>query len=175
MTIGLAIAISFMTAVVAASNILVQFQINDWLTWGALTYPLAFLINDLTNRAYGPERARKVVYIGFALAVIMSIYLATPRIAMASGAAFLVSQLLDTQIFHQLRHRAWWTAPLVGSIIASFVDTVLFFVLAFAGTGLPLVTLIAGDFAVKVVLALIFLIPFRALMVVIRPATLPST
>ncbi|WP_366655889.1 VUT family protein [Fodinicurvata sp. EGI_FJ10296] len=174
MAIGLAIALSSMAGLVAASNFLVQYPINDWLTWGALTYPLAFLVNDLTNRAYGPAKARQVVYVGFALAVVLSIYLATPRIAMASGCAFLVAQLLDTYIFDKLRNTVWWKAPLLGSVVASFVDTLLFFTLAFAGAGLPLVTLIAGDFAVKVVLALLFLIPFRAMMPLTRPASMPS-
>jgi queuosine precursor transporter len=171
MVFGVGIALTTMAVLVAASNYLVQFPINDWLTWGALTYPMAFLVNDLTNRAYGPARARQVVYVGFALAVIMSFYLATPRIALASGTAFLTAQLLDVYIFDRLRHTTWWKAPLVGTVVASFVDTVLFFTLAFAGTGLPLVTLTAGDFAVKVVLALIFLIPFRALMPIIRPVS----
>lgn len=174
MAIGLAIALSSMALLVTASNFLVQYPINDWLTWGALTYPMAFLVNDLTNRAYGPAKARQVVFVGFALAVLLSIWLATPRIALASGSAFLVAQLLDTHIFDRLRNDVWWKAPLAGSVIASFVDTVLFFTLAFAGTGLPLVTLIAGDFAVKVGLAIVFLIPFRALMPVTRPVSLPS-
>lgn len=167
--IGMSIAVMSMIVLVAASNYLVQFPINAWLTLGALTYPATFLVTDLTNRSYGPTKARRVVYVGFVLAVVLSAWLASPRIALASGTAFLVAQLLDIYVFNRLRRETWWKAPLIGTIIASLVDTVLFFNLAFYGEGLPLVTLIAGDFAVKVVLALIFLIPFRMLMPVVRP------
>ena len=117
---GMMIGAVVMTVIVAASNYLVQFPVNDWVTWGAFTYPVAFLVTDLTNRAYGPARARQVVYVGFALAVILSIVLATPQIALASGAAFLVAQLLDVKLFERLQHRgSWWTAPLVSSSVAS--------------------------------------------------------
>ena len=114
-----------MTAVVVASNWLVQFPINDLLTWGAITYPFSFLITDLTTRLQGPERARRVVWIGFALAVLLSLWLATPRIALASGTAFLAGQLLDIQVFQRLRGGSWWRAPLVSSTLGSIVDTAL--------------------------------------------------
>lgn len=159
-----------MTAVVAVSNVLVQFPINDWLTWGALTYPVAFLITDLTNRRLGPQAARRVVYAGFALAVVCSIALATPRIAIASGSAFLVAQLLDVHVFDSLRQRQWWLAPLVSSALGSVLDTALFFGLAFAGTGLPWITWAIGDLGVKLAVALLMLIPFRLLLA----ATLPT-
>ncbi len=126
-----------MCAVVVASNVLVQYPVRllglqDLLTWGAFTYPLAFLATDLTNRRFGPRAARRVVYVGFALAVVLSVWLATPRIALASGTAFLVAQLMDVGIFNRLREGAWWRAPLVSSVIGSLVDTALFFTLAFA-------------------------------------------
>src|SRR3546814_11421603 len=134
---GVAAGIAAMVGVVALSNYAVQFAINDWLTWGAFTYPAAFLVTDLTNRTLGPTAARRVIYAGFALAVVLSIWLATPRIAIASGTAFLVAQLLDVAIFNRLRAGAWWRAPLVSSAIGSVVDTALFFSIAFAGSGLP--------------------------------------
>ena len=166
---GMAIGIVAMVGVVASSNVLVQYQINNWLTWGAFTYPVAFLVTDLTNRAFGPGRARQVVYVGFALAVVLSAVLATPRIAAASGLAFLAAQLLDVRIFDRFRHQErWWMPPLVSSLIASAVDTALFFSIAFAGTDVPWVTLGLGDYAVKLALALSMLIPFRALMPVVK-------
>lgn len=149
-----------MIVIVVASNILVQYPINDWLTWGALTYPIAFLVTDLTNRAHGPETARRVVHVGFACAVVLSAVLATPRIAAASGTAFLVAQLLDVYVFDRLRNRAWWQPPLASSVLGSAVDTGLFFGLAFAGTAVPWVTLALGDFVVKLALALVMLVPF---------------
>ncbi len=161
---GMVVAAIAMVAVVAASNYLVQFPLNDWLTWGAITYPLSFLVTDLTNRAFGPGRARQVVYVGFALGVALSIVLADWRIAAASGSAFIVGQLLDISVFDRLRRAAWWQAPLLGSVLGSIVDTALFFSLAFAGTDVPWVTLALGDLAVKLVLAVFFLAPFRALM-----------
>lgn len=166
---GIALGIAAMVVIVAASNYLVQFPINDWLTWGALTYPIAFLVTDLTNRSLGPVAARRVIYVGFALAVVLSALLATPRIALASGTAFLVAQLLDVFIFNRLRERAWWQAPLISSSLGSAVDTALFFFLAFAFTGDPWVTWAIGDFGVKMALAACMLIPFRALMSLIRP------
>lgn len=154
-----------MTVVVVASNILVQYPVNDWLTWGAFTYPVAFLVTDLANRRLGPEAARRVVYSGFALAVLCSAVLATPRIALASGTAFLVAQLLDVHVFDRLRQgRSWWRAPLVSSAIGSTVDTALFFTLAFAMTGLPWLGWAVGDLAVKFAVALAMLLPFRLLM-----------
>jgi queuosine precursor transporter len=167
---GMIFGVAAMTVVVAASNYLVQFPVNDWITWGAFTYPVAFLVTDLTNRAFGPARARQVVYAGFVLAVVLSIALATPRIALASGTAFLVAQLLDVRIFDRLQRRGgWWTAPLVSSSVGSAVDTILFFSIAFAGTTVPWVTLGIGDYAVKLALALSMLIPFRILMQLTRP------
>ncbi|MEM7023823.1 MAG: VUT family protein [Pseudomonadota bacterium] len=153
-----------MVVVVVASNIAVQYPINDWLTWGAITYPFAFLVTDLTNRRYGPAEARRVVYVGFALAVLLSIWLADPRIALASGAAFLTAQLLDILIFNRLRATSWWQAPLISSGLASTWDTAVFFVLAFAGTGLPWHTWALGDLGAKAAMALLLLLPFRALM-----------
>lgn len=153
-----------MSAIVAVSNYAVQFAINDWLTWGAFTYPFAFLVTDLTNRALGPNRARAVVYRGFALAVVLSLVLATPRIALASGAAFLFGQLLDVSIFDRLRRAVWWQAPLLSSSLAALVDSLLFFSLAFAASGLPWVSWAAGDYAVKLLAAILLLLPFRLLM-----------
>jgi len=150
-----------MVLVVASANYLVQFPVNDWLTWGALTYPVSYFVTDLTNRRFGSGAARRVVLIGFALAVIVSIWLASPRIALASGTAFLVSQLLDVAIFNRLRRRAWWQPPLVSSVLGSFVDTALFFALAFWGTAMPWITLAVGDYAVKVGIALMLLLPWR--------------
>jgi uncharacterized PurR-regulated membrane protein YhhQ (DUF165 family) len=185
----LAIPVAAMMAVVAASNVLVQHPVEylglaEVLTWGAFTYPLAFLVNDLTNRRFGPAVARQVVYVGFALAVVLSIWLATPRIALASGSAFLVGQLLDIGVFNRLRRLSWWHAPLAGSLLGSAIDTVLFFSLAFAGdvdmsspvtyatTGItvPLwVGLAFFDFLVKVGCALLALIPYGALMGWLKP------
>lgn len=167
---GVTLGIAAMAVVVTVSNILVQYPINDWLTWGALSYPFAFLVTDLTNRRRGPASARRVVWVGFALAVVLSALLATPRIAGASGAAFLVGQLADVLVFDRLRHLKWWQAPLASSSLGSILDTALFFSLAFAGTGLPWVTWGVGDLAVKAVFAALLLIPFRLLLEVIRPA-----
>ncbi len=152
-----------MIVVIVASNILVQHPINDWLTWGALTYPVAFLVTDLTNRTLGAASARRVVQVGFAVAVVLSAMLATPRIAAASGIAFLAAQLLDIHVFDRLRARAWWQPPLASSVVGSGVDTGLFFSLAFIGTGVPWVTLAAGDLLVKLALALAMLLPFGAI------------
>ena len=165
---GFWIGVAAMSVLVAVSNFLVQFPINDWLTWAAFTYPICFLVTDLTNRALGPNAARKVVYVGFALGVVLSVSLASWRIGLASGTAFLVAQLLDVQVFHRLRKAAWWRAPLVSSSLGSLLDTALFFSLAFVGTGVPWVTLALGDFAVKLAMALVMLLPFRALMTVTK-------
>lgn len=158
---GLTLLVAAMVAIVASANYLVQFPVNDWLTWGALTYPVSYFVTDLTNRWYGAERARRVVYVGFVLAVILSVWLASPRIALASGTAFLVSQLMDVAIFNRLRARAWWRAPLASSVIGSLVDTALFFALAFYATDVPWLTLATGDYAVKVAIALVMLGPYR--------------
>ncbi|MCB1885521.1 MAG: VUT family protein [Geminicoccaceae bacterium] len=167
---GTALPILAMTAVVLASNVLVQFPINDFLTWGAFTYPASFLVTDLTVRLQGPAHARRAVYAGFAFAVLLSLWLASPRIAFASGTAFLAGQLADILVFQRLRRASWWKAPLVSSMAGSVLDTALFFTLAFAGTGLPFVTLGFGDLAVKLALATLFLAPFRAVLAFALPA-----
>lgn len=150
-----------MIVIVASCNYLVQFPINDWLTYGSFTYPFSFFVTELTNRLYGPEKARRVVYIGFALAVVLSIWIATPKIAFASGLAFLVSQLLDISVFNQLRQKTWWLAPLLASISASFIDTSLFWNLAFFGESLPYIQWGICDFFIKVLFDFFLLIPFR--------------
>lgn len=184
----LVLPILAMTGVVALSNFAVQYPIEpfglaDYLTYGALTYPVAFLVNDLTNRRFGPQMTRRVVYAGFAIAILLSIALATPRIALASGSAFLVGQLLDLTVFNWLRRKTWWRAPLAGSLLGSALDTVIFFTLAFAGdpsmsgpvtyAGGIVAPLWMGlaffDFWVKVAMALLLLVPYGALMNVIRP------
>lgn len=157
--------VAAMAGVVAASNFLVRIQINDWLTWGALSYPIAFLVTDLINRRVGPDAARRVVYIGFACGVALSLYTSTARIALASGAAFLLAQLADIWLYDRLRRRtAWWRAPLFSSTVASALDTALFFTLAFALTEVPWVTLAIGDYGVKIAVACAMLVPFRLLM-----------
>jgi len=169
---GLAVGIGAMALIVTAANVGVQFPINDWLTFGAFTYPISFLVTDLCNRAMGPRNARRVVYVGFVIAVALSAVFATPRIAIASGSAFLCAQVLDVQIFDRLRgHRLWWAPPLVSSSIASALDTVLFFSLAFAGTPVPWVTLAIGDYFVKLGLALVMLVPF---FVALRARLVPA-
>jgi len=154
-----------MAVVVGASNYLVNIPINDWLVWGAITYPLAFLINDLVNRFHGATVARKVVYVGFALGVIISLSVESigQRIAIASGTAFLVAQLLDVFIFDRLRRGSWWVAPSVSSAISSVVDTALFFGIAFIGTGLPWMQWATGDLAVKWSVAAVSLLVYRIL------------
>lgn len=150
-----------MVGTVAASNYLVQFPINSWLTYGALTYPASFLITELTNRSFGPSIARRVVYAGFVVAVVISVVLSTPKIACASGSAFLIAQLLDISVFNRLRQSTWWKAPLIASACASAVDTAIFFSLAFWGEPLPVLTLALGDFGVKLLLDVLMLSPFR--------------
>lgn len=158
-----------MIVVVVASNWLVQFPINDWLTWGAFSYPLSFLVTDLTNRRFGPVVARRVVYVGFAVAVVLSALVAPVRIALASGSAFLVAQLLDITVFNYLRRQSWWRAPFISSAAASTIDTAMFFSIAFAGSGLPWITWGLGDLAVKLAMALFCLAPYRVLMAVVGP------
>jgi uncharacterized integral membrane protein (TIGR00697 family) len=160
-----------MAVVVAVSNILVQYQINDWFTWGTFSYPVAFLVTDLINRRLGPGPARRVVYVGFACGVALSLYMAfslqatTVRIALASGTAFLVAQLSDVWLYNRFRRLAtWWQTPLISSTAASVIDTVLFFSLAFAFTEVPWVTLAIGDYGAKIAVACAMLIPFRYLM-----------
>ena len=166
----------FMGVVVLSSNYLVQFPINyydlnELLTYGAFSYPIAFLITDLANRSYGKIVARKIVYIGFALGICFTLLFSTNfadlisiRIAIGSGTAFLVAQLLDVQIFDHLRNKKWFVAPLASSFIGSTIDTFLFFSISFYDTGIPWVTLSLGDLAVKLFVALVMLIPFRLLL-----------
>ena len=165
-----------MGVVVLSSNYLVQFPIKYYgleeiLTYGAFSYPVAFLITDLANRSYGKLVARKIVYIGFAIGVSFTLLFSTNfadlisvRIAIGAGTAFLVAQLLDVQIFDQLRKKKWFIAPITSSFIGSTVDTFLFFSISFYATGIPWVTLSLGDLAVKIFVALIMLIPFRLLL-----------
>ena len=192
--------VAAMAIIVAVSNVLVQYPfehlgLGEILTWGAFTYPVAFLVNDLTNRRFGTGAARRVVLAGFVIAVALSVWLATPRIAIASGSAFLVAQLLDTAVFDRLRGQAWWQAPFVSTLVGSALDTVLFFGLAFSaafagidalfgmedgslafavpflGGQAPLwVSLALGDFAVKILIGLAMLAPYGALLSVLRPA-----
>ena len=158
---GVIVGILAMSLVVLVSNIAVGYPINEWLTLGALTYPIAFLVTDLTNRLFGAAPARKVVYAGFAAGVAISFILADPRVAIASGLAFLVAQLLDIAIFDRMRRQIWWKAPLVSSLISSAVDTVLFFIIAFYATGLPWITWAIGDYGAKLLMAAALLVPFR--------------
>ena len=165
-----------MGVIVLSSNYLVQFPIKHYgleeiLTYGAFSYPVAFLITDLANRSYGKIIARKIVYIGFAIGISFTLLFSTNftdlisvRIAIGSGTAFLVSQLLDVQIFDQLRKKKWFIAPLTSSFIGSTVDTFLFFSISFYATGVPWFTLSLGDLTVKIFVALIMLIPFRLLL-----------
>ena len=165
-----------MGVVVLSSNYLVQFPIKYYgleeiLTYGAFTYPIAFLITDLANRSYGKLAARKIVYIGFIIGISFTLFFTTNfsdlisvRIAIGSGTAFIVSQLLDVQIFDKLREKEWFVAPLTSSFIGSVVDTFLFFSISFYGTGIAWVTLSVGDLTVKIFVALLMLIPFRLLL-----------
>ena len=171
-----------MGIVVLASNYLVQFPIKYYgleeiLTYGAFSYPIAFLITDLANRSFGKIVARKIVYIGFAIGMSFTILFSTNftdlisiRIAIGSGTAFLVAQLLDVQIFDQLRKKEWFVAPLTSSLIGSTIDTFLFFSISFYATGIPWVTLSLGDLAVKIFVALVMLIPFRLLLGTLKSA-----
>ncbi|MDP8919181.1 MAG: queuosine precursor transporter [Pseudomonadota bacterium] len=191
------IALVAMTLVVLSSNILVQhpfthWGLGDYLTWGAFSYPFSFLVTDLANRRFGSRGARRIVYVGFVLAVALSVVLATPRIAIASGAAFLVSQLLDIGIFARLRDKAWWLPPFVSSVISSALDTAIFFSFAFycdvvPGLGLtisgmlgqagiadecialPWVNLAFADYGVKLALAAIAIAPYGAILALMRP------
>ena len=162
-----------MGLIVALSNYLVQFPITymnleEIFTYGAFSYPVAFLITDLANRRYGKEIARRIVYIGFLLGLFLTLYFSTDfsnliskRIAIGSGIAFLTAQLLDVQVFDKLRKKVWFVAPFISSLIGSVIDTFLFFSIAFYGTGINWVTLSFGDLFVKIFVALIMLIPFR--------------
>ncbi len=171
-----------MGVVVLCSNYLVQFPIQylgleEILTYGAFTYPIAFLITDLTNRTYGKLAARKIVYVGFVIGISFTLIFSTNfsdlislRIAIGSGTAFIIAQLLDVQIFDQLRKKKWFVAPLTSSCIGSIVDTFLFFSISFYGTGVPWITLSFGDLAVKILVTLLMLIPFRLLLGSLKPA-----
>jgi queuosine precursor transporter len=196
-SIDLSILLLAMITVVVASNKLVQYPVEghigalnlaDILTWGAFSYPFAFLVTDLTNRSFGPSIARRLVLVGFAIAVVLSIYFASPRLAIASGTAFLVGQLLDVTVFNRLRNGVWWAAPWVASVLGSIVDTAIFFSLAFAPTFAflgandpfslemaPLFGVMAseaprfaswalGDLSVKLIIAVLALAPYRLLM-----------
>ena len=156
--------VAAMALVIVLANVTVQYPINAWLTWGAFTYPLVILVCDLSNRALGPVAARQVAWAGFAVAVLVSGLLAPWRIALASGTAFIVSQLLDVLVFNRWRRATWWKAPLIGSQVASVVDTGVFFFLAFAGTGLDWWRLAGGDLLVKAAMAVLLLAPYRALL-----------
>lgn len=183
----LLLPVAAMALVVLASNILVQYPfeplgLRDDLTWGAFSYPFAFLVTDLTNRHFGARDTRRVVYAGFVAAVLLSAWLATPRIAAASGLAFLLAQLLDVEIFERLRRHAWWVPPFASSLVSSALDTVVFFTLAFScsaaigavlgaigihdacGDGLPWTSWALFDYLVKLVLAVLFIAPYGALM-----------
>ena len=169
-----------MGLVVVLSNFLVQFpiqyfELNEILTYGAFSYPITFLITDLANRAYGKIVARKVVYVGFVIGILLTLFVSTNfsdiisiRIAIGSGVAFFVAQNLDVQIFDTFRKKIWYIAPLASSIIGSVTDTFLFFLIAFYATGIPWVSLALGDLAVKLFIALAMLIPFRLLINKIR-------
>ena len=170
-----------MGVIVLVSNYLVQFPIQyygleDVLTYGAFSYPIAFLITDLANRSHGKVVARKIVYIGFAIGISFTLLFSTSfadlisvRIAIGSGTAFLTAQLLDVQIFDKLRKKKWFVAPLTSSFIGSTVDTFLFFSISFYATGVPWITLSLGDLTVKILVALIMLIPFRMLLKKFKP------
>ncbi len=157
----LTLAYIFMIVIVAASNYLVLFPINDWLTWGAFPYPMSFLITELTNRFFGARTARRVVYVGFVVAAILSFWLSTPKIAAASLSAFLLAQLLDIFVFSHLRKVQWWYAPLVASFMASLCDATIFWTMAFWGEDLPVFTWAVGDTSVKLLMDIVLLMPFR--------------
>ena len=176
------IILSFsMGLIVLASNFLVQFPVKyyglqDILTYGAFSYPVAFLITDLANRSYGKTAAKKIVYIGFSIGLSFTLLFSTNfadlisiRIAIGSGTAFIVAQLLDVQIFDKLRNKRWFIAPLGSSVIGSTIDTFLFFSIAFYATGIPWISLSFGDLAVKLTVALLMLLPFRLLLGTLKP------
>lgn len=194
--------VMLMTLIVVASNVLVQYPLSgtlfginlgDLLTWGAFTYPIAFLITDLTNRQFGPAVARRVVLAGFIVGVTLSFWTSIPRIAMASGTAYLVGQLLDISVFNRLRSQSWWRAPLAGTMFGSVLDTALFFSIAFAASfsflgandpfaieQAPILGVFAseaprwaswalGDLSVKVLVGIVLLLPYGALMKTLKP------
>ena len=166
-----------MGVVIIISNYLVQFPINKFnlqeiLTYGAFSYPITFLITDLANRRFGKEKAKKLVYFGFAVGILLTLFVSTNfkdiisiRIALGSGTAFLIAQLVDVEIFQRLRNNAWFIAPMTSSVFGSIIDTFLFFSISFLGTGIPWVTLAFGDLFVKLLMTFLMLIPFRLLMI----------
>lgn len=191
---SLFLPIAAMALVVLASNVLVQypfapFGLADYLTWGAFSYPFAFLVTDLTNRRFGASDARRVVYAGFVAAILLSALFATPRIAVASGVAFLVAQLTDVEIFDRLRRHAWWMPPFLSSLVSSALDTAVFFTLAFScasvvgsgfsligiaeacSDGLPWITWAVSDYLVKLAMAVLFLLPYGALRRLVPPTS----
>ena len=165
-----------MSIVIISSNYLVQFPINHFnlkeiLTYGAFTYPITFLITDLANRRFGKESAKKIVYIGFILGILLTVFISTNfndvisiRIAIGSGTAFIIAQLIDIEVFQLFRFRKWFVAPITSSIFGSIIDTFLFFSISFLGTGVPWVSLAFGDLLVKLLISLMMLIPFRLMM-----------
>jgi len=167
----------FMGVVIIISNYLVQFPINKFnlqniLTYGAFSYPVTFLITDLANRRFGKEKARKLVYFGFVFGILLTLFVSTNfedvisiRIAIGSGVAFLVAQLIDIEIFQKLRNNVWFLAPMTSSILGSIIDTFLFFSISFLGTDIPWVTLAFGDLFVKILMVFLMLIPFRLLII----------
>jgi len=175
----------FMGAIIIISNYLVQFPINKFnlqeiLTYGAFSYPITFLITDLANRRFGKKEARKLVYFGFAVGILLTFFISTNfedvisiRIAIGSGTAFLVAQLVDIEIFQSFRNKVWFVAPMTSSIFGSIIDTILFFSISFLGTGVPWVTLAFGDLFVKFLMTLLMLIPFRLLIIKIRDLNSP--
>ena len=167
--------------IVLISNFLVQFPVKYYgleeiLTYGAFSYPVAFLITDLANRSFGKLIARKIVYFGFTIGILFTLIFSTSfsdlisiRIAIGSGTAFIIAQLLDVQVFDKLRRKTWFVAPLFSSLIGSIVDTFLFFSISFYGTEVPWVTLSLGDLSVKIFIALVMLVPFRLLLGTLKP------
>jgi len=168
---GLVILLSNIAVGYPIQHVLGGIDLAELLTYGALTYPICFLVTDTTNRLFGAADARKVVYVGFALGVALSFAFGEPRIAAASGTAFLIAQLLDVAIFDRLRRGAWWQAPTISSFFGSAVDTALFFSIAFVNTPVPWVTLAMGDFVAKLAMIAVLLYPFK-LLVALYPAQL---
>ena len=171
-----------MGVIILVSNYLVQFPIKYYgfekiLTYGAFSYPVAFLITDLANRSYGKVAAKKIVYFGFAIGILFTFFFSTNfsdlisiRIAIGSGIAFIVAQLLDVQIFDKLRQKKWFVAPLASSFVGSTFDTFIFFSISFYGTGVPWISLSLGDLRVKILVVLFMLLPFRLLLGIFKAA-----
>ena len=153
-----------MTLVIVVSNIAVQFPINEWLTWGAFTYPFVFLVADLTNRAVGVQAARRVAWLGLLPALLLSAWFANWHIALASGTAFILSQWMDIAVFNRWRSQSWWKAPFMGSVVASVVDTLVFFSIAFYASEMNWLMLATGDLAMKWLMAVLLLAPYRLML-----------